>query len=144
MKLQILAACAALVSLSAGSALAADPITAKLSSPVAANTKFIAGGAMFKCEADLCVALAPTSTTYATSTCKTSSTPWNRKSSRSACHSTYPVAQAEIAAARKSGTLGRPLGDREVAGKSRKISGRRKSRCILRITRGVSEPYPAV
>ena len=71
MKLQILAACAALVSLSAGSALAADPITAKLSAPVAANTKFIAGGAMFKCQADLCVALAPTSTTYATSTCKT-------------------------------------------------------------------------
>ena len=70
MKLQILAACAALVSLSAGSAFAADTITAKLSSPVAANTKFIAGGAMFKCEADACVALAPTSATYATSTCK--------------------------------------------------------------------------
>ena len=70
MKLQILAACAALVSLSAGSAFAADTITAKLASPVAAPTKFIAGGAMFKCEADTCVALAPTSSTYATSTCK--------------------------------------------------------------------------
>ena len=56
MKLQILAACAALVSLSAGSALAADSITAKLASPVAAPTKFIAGGAMFKCDADACVA----------------------------------------------------------------------------------------
>ena len=71
MKLQILAACAALVSLSAGSALAADSITAKLASPVAAPTKFIAGGAMFKCEADACVALAPVSTTFAASTCKT-------------------------------------------------------------------------
>ena len=57
MKLQILAAYAALVSLSAAPALAGDAITAKLSAPVAANTKFIAGGAMFKCQADLCVAL---------------------------------------------------------------------------------------
>ena len=71
MKLQILAACAALVSLSAGSAFAADAITAKLSAPVPGATKFIAGGAMFKCEGDTCVALAPTSSTYATSTCKT-------------------------------------------------------------------------
>ena len=70
MKLQILAACAALVSLSAGSAFAGDTITAKLSAPVAANTKFIAGGAMFTCAADTCVALAPTSTTFAASTCK--------------------------------------------------------------------------
>lgn len=70
MKLQILAACAALVTLSAGSALAGDPITAKLASPVAEKTKFIAGGAMFNCEADACVALAPTSQTFAASTCK--------------------------------------------------------------------------
>jgi len=71
MKLQILAACAALVSLSAGSAFAADSITAKLSTPVAEKVKFIAGGAMFNCEGDVCVALAPTSSTYATATCKT-------------------------------------------------------------------------
>ncbi|MBU1374571.1 MAG: hypothetical protein KKE02_00360 [Alphaproteobacteria bacterium] len=71
MKLQILAACAALVTFSAGSALAGDPITAKLASPVAEKTKFIAGGAMFNCEADACVALAPTSQTYAVATCKT-------------------------------------------------------------------------
>lgn len=70
MKLQILAACAALVSLSAGSAFAADAITAKLSAPVPGATKFIAGGAMFKCEGDTCIALAPTSSTYAASTCK--------------------------------------------------------------------------
>jgi hypothetical protein len=71
MKLQILAACAALVTLSAGSALAGDSVTAKLASPIAEKTKFIAGGAMFNCEADTCVAMAPTSQTFAASTCKT-------------------------------------------------------------------------
>ena len=71
MKLQILAACAALLSLSAAPALAGDAITAKLQSPVAAKVKFIAGGAIFNCEADTCVALAPTSTTFAAATCKT-------------------------------------------------------------------------
>ena len=63
--------CAALVSLSAGSAFAADVVTAKLSAPVAQKVKFIAGGAMFNCEGDTCVALAPTSQTFATATCKT-------------------------------------------------------------------------
>jgi hypothetical protein len=71
MKLQILAACAALVTVSAGSAFAGEPITAKLQSPVAERTKFIAGGAMFVCESDACVALAPTSQTFATAACKT-------------------------------------------------------------------------
>ena len=71
LKLQILAACAALVTLSAGQAFAADAVTAKLSAPVAEKVKFIAGGAMFNCEADACVALAPTSQTFATATCKT-------------------------------------------------------------------------
>ena len=71
MKLQFLAACAALASLAAGSAFAAEPITVKLAQPVAQNVKFIAGGAMFKCEADTCVALAPISTTFAGSTCQT-------------------------------------------------------------------------
>ncbi|HEY0649354.1 CC_3452 family protein [Phenylobacterium sp.] len=71
MKLQILAACAALATLTAGQAVAADAITAKLSAPVAEKTKFIAGGAMFNCEGDTCIALAPTSQTFATSTCKT-------------------------------------------------------------------------
>jgi hypothetical protein len=71
MKLQILAACAALATLTAGSAMAGDIVTAKLSAPVAEKVKFIAGGAMFNCEADSCVALAPTSQTFSTSTCKT-------------------------------------------------------------------------
>lgn len=71
MKLQILAACAALATFAAGSALAGDTITAKLASPVAEKTKFIAGGAMFNCEGDTCVAAAPTSQTFAAATCKT-------------------------------------------------------------------------
>lgn len=70
MKLQILAACAALVSLSAGSAFAEDAVTAKLAAPVAEKVKFIAGGAMFNCDGDVCIANAATSQTFATSTCK--------------------------------------------------------------------------
>jgi hypothetical protein len=72
MKLQTLAAaCAALVTLSfAGAALADDAITAKLQAPVAAKTKFIAGGAIFLCEGDTCIAQAPTSQTFAAATCK--------------------------------------------------------------------------
>jgi hypothetical protein len=68
-KLRFLAACAALATLSAGAAIAADSVTAKLAAPVAAKTKFIAGGAMFHCEADTCVAVA-TSQTFALATCK--------------------------------------------------------------------------
>ena len=70
MKLRILAACAALATLAAGQAFAGEPITAKLAAPVAERTKIIAGGAMFICEGDTCVALAPTSVTFAASTCK--------------------------------------------------------------------------
>ncbi|MDB5448934.1 MAG: hypothetical protein JWQ52_62 [Phenylobacterium sp.] len=73
MKLQTLAAaCAAIVTLSAGSAaFAGDTVTAKLQQPVAEKTKFIAGGAMFVCEADACLAQAPTSQTFSTAACKT-------------------------------------------------------------------------
>ena len=72
MKLQALAAaCAAVAALSAaGSALAEQPITAKLQQPVAAKTKIIAGGAVFVCEADSCYAGATTSRTLATASCK--------------------------------------------------------------------------
>lgn len=71
MKLQLIAACAALLTVAAAPAFADEAVTAKLAQPVAAPVKFIAGGAMFKCEADACVALAPTSATFAASTCKT-------------------------------------------------------------------------
>lgn len=72
MKLQtLLAACAAIATLTtAGAALADDPITAKLQAPVAEKTKFIAGGAVFICEGDTCLAAAPSSRTYAATTCK--------------------------------------------------------------------------
>lgn len=69
MKLQLIAACAALITLSSGSAFAADTITAKLSAPVAAKTKVIAGGAVFICKADACVAVAM-SQTYSVAACK--------------------------------------------------------------------------
>lgn len=73
MKLQSLAAaCAAIVTISfAGSAMAGESITAKLHAPIAEKTKFIAGGAIFMCEGDTCVAQAPTSQTFASATCKT-------------------------------------------------------------------------
>jgi hypothetical protein len=72
MKLRTLAAaCAAFTTLAfAGSALATEPVTAKLASPVAEKTKFIAGGAVFICEADTCIAQAATSQTFASGTCK--------------------------------------------------------------------------
>lgn len=71
MKLQILAACAALATLAASQALAAQPVTAKLATPVAEKTRIIAGGALFQCEADTCVALAPGAQTFALRTCRT-------------------------------------------------------------------------
>jgi len=71
MKLHTLAAaCAAFVSLSATAALAAEPVTVKLQAPVAAPVKFIAGGAVFTCEADTCVAGATTSNTFGAETCR--------------------------------------------------------------------------
>lgn len=70
MKLQILAACAALTALAAGQAAAGEPVTAKLSAPVAAKLKFIAGGAMFNCEADACVAASGAPQTFTVATCK--------------------------------------------------------------------------
>lgn len=72
MKLQTLAAaCAAVVALSAaGSAFANDAVVAKLSAPITGNAKFIAGGAVFICTGDTCVAAAPTSQTYAVAACK--------------------------------------------------------------------------
>jgi hypothetical protein len=68
------AACAALTTLTAGSAFAADlvpSVTAKLQQPVSERTKFIAGGAMFVCQADACVAESPISQTFSTAACKT-------------------------------------------------------------------------
>ena len=72
MKLQTLfAASAALISISfAAPALADETVVAKLQSPVATATKFIAGGAMFVCEADACTTETPASETFTTGACK--------------------------------------------------------------------------
>lgn len=54
MKLHVLAAAAALSLSAAGSALAADRMTALLEQPVAAKTKVVAGGAVWLCEGSTC------------------------------------------------------------------------------------------
>jgi hypothetical protein len=72
MKLQFLAAAAAaaLTLSTAGAALAADVVTAKLAQPVAAKTKLIAGGAVFLCEGDACTASASNPRTLTAGACK--------------------------------------------------------------------------
>lgn len=70
MKFRVLAACAALASLSAGQALAGAAITAKLAAPVAERTKLVAGGALFICEGEACVAPTAASQTFGVATCK--------------------------------------------------------------------------
>jgi hypothetical protein len=71
MKLLTLAvACAAAATLSAAPAFAAEPVVAKLQTAVTQPVKFIAGGAMFKCEGDACVAQAATSETFSSGACK--------------------------------------------------------------------------
>jgi len=73
MKLHLaLAALAAVTSVSfaATAADAADQISAKLQAAVPAKTKVIAGGVVFVCEGDSCVAQGRSSRTIATSSCK--------------------------------------------------------------------------
>jgi hypothetical protein len=70
--LTLAAACAAVFTLTAAPAFAfaEGSVVAKLAQPVAQSTKFIAGDAVFLCEGDTCMAAAPVSGTFATSTCK--------------------------------------------------------------------------
>ncbi|HEY9217440.1 MAG TPA: hypothetical protein VIO94_05275 [Phenylobacterium sp.] len=74
MKLHLVfAAAAALASVSfvaTAPAYAAEPVVAQLRTAVPAKTKVVAGGAVFLCEADKCVAQAPASRTLATAACK--------------------------------------------------------------------------
>ena len=69
-RLTLAAACAALTTLIAAPAFAGEPVVAKLATPVAQPVKFIAGGAIFDCAQDECVARAATSETFALATCK--------------------------------------------------------------------------
>jgi hypothetical protein len=71
MKLPSLAVTCVFIAVSTTPAAAAA-VVAKLQTPVDPPSKFIAGEAMFVCEADNCVALAPTSRTFAMDTCKLS------------------------------------------------------------------------
>ena len=64
------AAFAAIATLSATAAFASDPVTAKLAQPLAQPAKFIAGGAVFDCADDTCIAKAATSETFSTAACK--------------------------------------------------------------------------
>ena len=69
--LTLAAACAAIATLSAAPAFAADSVVAKLAQPVPQATKLIAGEAVFNCEGDTCVAITPQSMTFSTGACKT-------------------------------------------------------------------------
>jgi hypothetical protein len=69
MKLQISALIAAMA-LSSSAFAGAAPVIVKLAAPVAAPTKVIAGGAIFSCAGDTCVAASPASGTADFSTCK--------------------------------------------------------------------------
>jgi hypothetical protein len=71
MKIQIsaFAVATALAALSTP-ALAAGPVIVKLTAPLAAPTKVVAGGAIFSCAGDACVAASPANGTADFSTCK--------------------------------------------------------------------------
>ncbi len=56
MKLRMMTAAAVLSLTFAGAAYADGKVTASLKTPVAAKTKIVAGGAVYTCEGDSCVA----------------------------------------------------------------------------------------
>lgn len=70
MKLQSLAAAAALSLMFAAPALADGKITATLAAPVAAKTKVVAAGAVFACEGSECVSASAPSRALTTAGCK--------------------------------------------------------------------------
>jgi hypothetical protein len=71
MKLQVLAAAAALSLAFAGVSIAADAkVVATLKTPVAAKTKVVAGGAVFNCEGSTCIAVTAPARTDTAKGCK--------------------------------------------------------------------------
>ncbi len=70
MKSTVLAACSALLLFAAGSAAAAERITANLEAPVAAKTKIVAGGSVWTCEGGSCFAVAQTSRSTSVRACQ--------------------------------------------------------------------------
>lgn len=69
MKIQISALIAALA-LSTSAVAAGVPVIVKLAAPLAAPAKVVAGGAIFSCAGDTCVATNPASGTADFGTCK--------------------------------------------------------------------------
>src|SRR4051812_33154461 len=69
MKIQIFALVTAMA-LSSSALAASGPVVVKLAAPLAAPTKVIAGGAIFSCAGDTCVATNPSSGTADFGTCK--------------------------------------------------------------------------
>ncbi|MDO8902288.1 MAG: hypothetical protein Q7V15_13155 [Phenylobacterium sp.] len=66
-----LAAAAAFLTLAlAGQAAAQHQVTAKLEQPVAERSRLVAGGAVFWCEGEACIANAANTRTYVPATCK--------------------------------------------------------------------------
>lgn len=71
MKLRMLAAAAIISMTFATAATAADAkLTVSLKAPVAAKTKIVAGGAVFSCEGDTCVAFAAPARATTVAGCK--------------------------------------------------------------------------
>ena len=70
MKMLTLAAAAVLSLAFAGSAAAADRITAQLEAPVAQATKLVAGGSVWSCEGSTCTATAQTSRSTSVQACQ--------------------------------------------------------------------------
>ena len=64
------AAFAAAMSFASVSAFAAQPVTAKLASPLAEPAKPVAGSAIFDCQVDTCVAVNPVDRTTDTTGCR--------------------------------------------------------------------------
>jgi hypothetical protein len=70
MKLQTTLAAAAAILSMATTAMAADPVVAKLQSPAPAATKPVAGGAVFECLGSVCASRTPTADTASVHGCK--------------------------------------------------------------------------
>ncbi|MES2035236.1 MAG: hypothetical protein V4466_13770 [Pseudomonadota bacterium] len=70
MKLRMLAAAAILSMSFAGAAYADGKVTVSLKAPVAAKTKVVAGGAVYSCEGDSCIAASAPARAVTVSGCK--------------------------------------------------------------------------
>jgi hypothetical protein len=70
MKLLVTAAAAAALTLVAGSAFCAEPVTAKLQTPVKSRVRFVAAETVFDCTGDTCTTDSDESGAQSVSTCR--------------------------------------------------------------------------